>query len=146
MWYHVPKVLRIKWKHSLRLLICDRPETFSKVDNYCQSYLHRRNLLYCKTASKINLKEIYFHKFSASYFFLLAYKDVKPAWFIFFFYKFTGSRHYRRSLFESSTTSCFASVSPGECTGTSSRQCHRATCIVDTKSCTDLGNLCATRD
>lgn len=145
MWYHVPKVLTIKWKHSLTLLICDRTETFSKVDNYCQSYLHKRNLLYCKTASKINLKEISFRKFSVSKFFSLVYEDVKLAWFI-FLYKFTGSRHYRRGLFESSTTSCFASVSPGECTGIPNRQCHRETCIVDTKSCTDLGNLYVTVD
>ena len=146
MWYHVPKVLRIKWKHSLRLLICDRPETFSKVDNYCQSYLHRRNLLYCKTASKINLKEIYFHKFSASQFFLLAYKDVKPAWFIFFFINLQAADITGGVYLKVPQPLALLQYLLVSARGTSSRQCHRATCIVDTKSCTDLGNLCATRD
>lgn len=146
MWYHVPKVLRIKWKHSLRLLICDRPETFSRLTIIVSHIYTDEIYSTVKRLVKLIWKKFISINFLLLNFFLLAYKDVKPAWFIFFFYKFTGSRHYRRSLFESSTTSCFASVSPGECTGTSSRQCHRATCIVDTKSCTDLGNLCATRD
>lgn len=141
---HVSKVLTIKWKHSLRLLISDRTKTFSRL-TVIVSHIYTNEIY--PTVKR--LVKLIWKKFISINFLLLNFFVSlwgRQTGLIYFFYKFTGSRHYRRGLFESSTTSCFASVSPGECTGTPSRECHRETCIVDTKSCTDLGNLYATVD